>query len=115
MNKRPITVTILACALIAAGAVGLAYHLKDFNAPGAALLELILIAFVRLLAIVSGAFMLRGQDWARWLALAWIALHVGLSFLNSLREVAIHAAIFALFAWLLLRPEAWRFFRRSEA
>ena len=32
-----------------------------------------------LLAMVSGAFMLRGHNWARWLALAWIIFHVILS------------------------------------
>ena len=107
MNKRPITVTILACVLIAAGAVGLAYHFTEFKAPNAVHSELVWIEFVRLLAIVSGVFMLRGRDWARWLALAWIAFHVVLSFFHSLGEAAMHAVIFALFAWILLRRDAW--------
>jgi hypothetical protein len=115
VNKRPITVTILACVLIAAGAVGLAYHFTEFKAPNAVHSELVWIEFVRLLAIVSGVFMLRGRDWARWLALAWIAFHVAISFFNSVREVAVHAVILALFAYFLLRPEAWRYFRGHKS
>ncbi len=114
MNKRPITVTILACLLIAAGAVGLVYHATEFKSPNSVLSELVLIEFVRLLAIVSGVFMLLGKDWAPWLGLAWIAFHVVISFFHSLGEAAMHAVIFALFAWFLLRPEAWGFFRPHD-
>ena len=115
MNNRPITVTILACVLIAAGAIGLAYHLTDFKAPNAVWSELVWIELVRLLAIVSGVFMLRDRDWARWLALAWTGFHVVLSFFHSFGEVAMHAVIFALFAWFLLRRDAWEYFRRRKA
>ena len=115
MNKRPVTVTFLACVLIAAGAVGLAYHLTEFNAPHALHSELVWIELVSLLAIIGGVFMLRGHDWARWLALAWIAFHVIISFFHSLGEVAMHAVIFALFAYFLLRRDAREYFRRREA
>lgn len=114
MNKRPITVTILACILIAAGAVGLVYHLTEFKAPNAIRSELVWIELVRLLAIVSGVFMLRGRDWARWLALAWIAFHVVLSFFHSLGQTAMHAVIFALFAYFLLRRDAREYFRNRD-
>jgi hypothetical protein len=115
MNKRPITVTILACVLIATGAAELAFHLADFRTPHALPSELVWISLIRLVAIVSGAFMLRVSGWARWLALGWIGFHVAISFFNSWQQVALHGLIFALFAYLLLRPEARAYFRRRKA
>ncbi len=38
--------------------------------------------------------MLRGSNWARWLALAWIAFHVFLSFLHSWQQVLVHCLFF---------------------
>jgi len=75
---------------------------------------LIWIALVRLIAVVCGAFMLRGADWARWLALAWMAFHVVVGFLHSMREGAIHGLILVVIAYLLFRPEARAYFRGGE-
>jgi hypothetical protein len=38
-----------------------------------------LIEFTELLALIAGIFRLRRHDWARWLALAWMAFHVKLT------------------------------------
>jgi uncharacterized membrane protein len=105
-SKRPITVTVLAVLFILTGIGGLATHLTDFKTR-----EDFLVALVRLLAIVAGAFMLRGHNWARWLAIAWIAFHVAISFLNSIQQAAVHALILILFAIVLFRPPANAYFR----
>src|SRR5262245_61457682 len=104
MKKRPLMVSILSGLLIAAGAIGLVYHLTDFKMSKPVQSELVWISFVRLLAIVSGIFMLLGRNWARWLALAWIAFHVVISF-PSIRQVVVHGSLFVLIAYLLFRPE----------
>lgn len=70
------------------------------------------IELTEMLAVVAGAFMLRGQNWARWLALVWMAFHVAISF-PVLRQVAMHGLIFAGIAWVLLLPEAGRYFGRE--
>jgi hypothetical protein len=114
MNRRPITVTILGCVLIATGVASLAFHVTDLKASHSLLSEFVLLSLVRILAIVSGVFMLRGSNWARWLALAWIAFHVAISFFDSLQKVAVHGLIFLLFGYLLLRPEAAAYFHRRE-
>ena len=41
--------------------------------------------------------MFRGQNWARWLALLWMAFHVAISF-PVVRQVVTHSIIFALIA-----------------
>ena len=114
MNKRPVTVTILACVLILAGAVGIAYHLSDFGPRHPFEYENVVILLVRVMAIVSGVFLLRGQNWARWLSIAWIAFHLILSFFHSVQEVIVHALVFALFAWFLFRPAARAYFRQPR-
>jgi hypothetical protein len=75
-NKRPLSVTIIACVYIAVGAIGFVYHFTEFHARDAFQYDAVWVELVRFLAITAGAFMLRGHNWARWLALAWIAFHV---------------------------------------
>jgi hypothetical protein len=68
------------------------------------------IEIIEVLAIGCGAFMLRGHNWARWHALAWIAFHVVLSAFGAFHEFAIHSLFFAAIARFLFRPEAVRYF-----
>jgi hypothetical protein len=72
--------------------------------------DMIWAGLVSAVAIVSGLYMLRGNNWARWVAMAWIAFHVGLSFFHGWQQIAIHGVIFAAFAFFLFRPEAHAFF-----
>jgi hypothetical protein len=108
MNKRPIAVTILACLLIVMGVVGIAYHFGEFRSTPPS--EYLLVLFVRLLAIVCGVFLLRGKGWARWLAIAWIAVHVVVSYFHSMQEAAMHLVFLAVFAVVLFMPAANRYF-----
>jgi hypothetical protein len=107
-NKRPISVTILACVYLAVGAIGFSYHFRELLSLQQ---DIVWAELTELLAIVCGAFMLRGHNWARWLALAWIVFHVILSAFHSFRELAIHALFCAVIAWILFRPQAARYFR----
>jgi hypothetical protein len=113
-NKRPISVTILACIYLAVGIGGFVVHLRELLAhhPDALPIEL-----TELVAVVCGAFLLRGHNWARWVALAWIAFHVVLSAFHAIPEFAVHALFCAAIAWILFRSEAARYFRgvRMEA
>jgi hypothetical protein len=63
------------------------------------------------LACELGDEALRGYNWARWAALAWIAFHVILSAFHAFGEFAIHCLFCAVIAWVLFRPEAARHFR----
>jgi hypothetical protein len=111
VKKRPLSVTIISGVYIAAGAAGLAYHLTDLKTQSLLSLDIGVVSLVRLVAIIAGVFMLLGCDWARWLALAWMAFHAVLGALHSLPEFAMHLALLALFLYFLLRPPAARFFR----
>ncbi len=97
-TKRPVSVSIIAIIYVTVGAVGFAYHLYPFVGGHGFHRDDLLIEIIRVAAIVGGAFMLRGHNWARWLVLAWIGFHFSISFFDSLQKVAVHGLIFVLTA-----------------
>jgi hypothetical protein len=111
MVRRPLAVTILACIYIAAGTIGFVYHLREFRAAPPILWGLAGVEIVRLLAIVAGVFLLRGRNWARWLAIGWIVFHAIVSAFHTASQFAVHAVFCAVFAWILFRHEASLYFR----
>lgn len=114
MPKRPLSVTIISCIFIASGVIGLVYHSTDF-AKRPFHYDVVWISLLRLLAIVCGVFMLRGGNWARWLALAWLAYHVAIGALHSTTELVMHAVLLVVFAFILYRPQAIDYFRLRRA
>lgn len=106
--KRPLSVTILACVYLAVGVIGFAAHFRELLAGHQ---DAVPMELTELAAILCGTFLLRGHNWARWIAVAWIAFHVVLSAFHAIPELAIHAVFCAVIAWLLFRPEAARYFR----
>jgi hypothetical protein len=105
-------VSLLGWLLIALGAIECIYNLTKLHRPigladfGVPLFELIILA--------CGVFLLRGHNWARWLAAAWIAFHVVLSFAHNLLQGIIHGAILLVFLWLLFQPEVNAWFRSKR-
>ncbi len=114
-NKRPLSVIILACVYIAVGTIGFVYHFPNLHGMNAFQYDDFWIELTEFLAILCGVFVLRGRNWARWLALAWMAFHVILSAFHALPEFAIHVLFFAVIAWFLFRPAAARYFRGTRA
>src|SRR4029077_18839332 len=86
-NKRPLSITILAGLYLAVGTLGFAYHLRELMTLQH---DSVWVELTELVALVCGVFMLRGHNWARWLALAWMAFHVLLSAFGAVREFVIH-------------------------
>jgi hypothetical protein len=93
---------------LAVGTLAFVYHFRELLSLQR---DSVSIELTEFLAVVSGAFMLRGHNWARWLALAWIAFHVILSVFESDHGLAIHGLLSVVIAWILFRPEAARYFR----
>ena len=104
----PAPVLIVAGAYLAVGIIGFTTHFHDLLArPSEG-------EVTELLAIVAAVFLLRGLNWARWLAVAWIAFHIVLSAFGSVRELVMHAVMAALIVWLLFRPNSTRWFRQTH-
>ena len=108
MGQRPLAVTGVAWLLIVVGALMLLRH-------SAELLHLqwdtLLIEFTELVGLTAGIFMLRRQNWARWLAMGWVGLHVILAAFPPFHGLVLHVLIFAGIAWILLRSDAAEYFR----
>jgi hypothetical protein len=115
MIKRPHSVTVISGLFLAAGVVGLAYHITEFNAQGPFQYELVWVCLIRLLAIVCAVFILRAGNWARWLLVIWIAYHVFLSAFHSPAELIVHGLLLAVIAYFLFRPSASTYFRSARA
>ncbi|MCI0744516.1 MAG: hypothetical protein L0Y58_03830 [Verrucomicrobia subdivision 3 bacterium] len=115
MIQRPLSVTIIGWLFIATGIVGLVYHAAEFKTARPFQYELVLICFVRILAILFGIFTMRGRNWARWGLLVWIAYHVILGAFHTLFELVAHALLLVVVGWLLLRPRASAYFRATRA
>lgn len=107
--RRPVPVLVVAFLFLIVGVIGFVYHVRQLQQPDGIWIEI-----TEALAILAGGFMLRGKNWARWLALAWMAFHVALSAFGAVRELAIHTLIFIGIAWLLFLPESRRYFGQTE-
>ena len=112
-NRRPRSVTVVAWLYIAVGVIGAVGHGYEFLARNAFHSDVLWIELPEFVAILSGVFILRRQNWARWVALAWMAFHVILSAFHAFPELAIHCLFCAVIAWFLFRPAAARYFRAA--
>jgi hypothetical protein len=109
--KRPIHVTILGCLFIVAGVIGVAYHMAQPPLDP----WIALIAFIRVIAVVGGVFLLKGRNWARWLVIGWLGFHVGVSAFHALSECIAHVVLFVVVAYFLLTPPDSKYFQTSPS
>lgn len=110
-HRRPVSILVAAGLYLAVGVLGFAAHFGELRVGRS---DAPMIELTEFLAVVAGVFLLRRQNWARWLALAWIAFHVLLSALHSTREMAIHGLLCLAIAWLLFNTAADGYFRSAE-
>ena len=113
MKSRPISVTIIGLVYLVMGIAGFAYHLTGLRVQHRFQSDIVLVEIIFLIAIVSGAYMLRGHNWARWLAIAWMGFHVAVSIFHTVSELAVHALLCAVLAYFLFRTAATRYFNPS--
>jgi len=113
MSRRPLSITILGWLFIAVGGLALLYHITELKLQRPFNYQPALVCFVRLLAIVGGAFLLHGNNWARWLLALWMAFHVVLSIFHSPVELGMHLLLFGVIGYFLFRPRASAYFRKT--
>ena len=112
--NRPFVVSVVAFLLMLTGAAGLVSDGLDLRSAPSRHDEIIGIAAVHLLAVIAGVFMLRAQNWARWLAIAWITFHVVLSLWHPPMQLLVHTILFAVFLWCLFRGKSGAYFANRE-
>jgi hypothetical protein len=119
MHKRPCSITVISWLFIAIGVMALfggmlplAQRMTEFKQHP---FGFGLIQVVRILAIIAGAFMLCGFNWARWLMVVWLTFHVILSAFHSPVELMIHTLLFVVVAYFLFRAPARDYFHAARA
>ena len=114
MTKRPLSVTIVGCIFLATGIIGSIFHATELKGPGSARYDAVWALVISLVAVLCGIYLLRRSNWARWVAVAWLAFHVILS-LHSRQALLVHSALLVGFAYLLFRPAARAYFRAARS
>jgi len=99
-RKPPIGVTLIAALLLIAGALGLYADTKSFTTLAASHYDILWPIGAHVLALVAGVFLLLGHNWARWLAVVWMAFHIAISY-PSAGKILGHSVFLLLFVWLL--------------
>jgi uncharacterized membrane protein len=114
MRKRPLSVTAIGYLYIVIGVIALVSQLAMLRPHGTFQYDILWASLVELIALVSGVYILRASNWARWLALAWIIFHVVLSAFHAPLELTIHSLLCLVIAYCLFRPPANDYFRRPS-
>src|SRR4051794_8476602 len=119
MKKRPLAVIIVSALFIIIGIADLLKAIAPLIGPGVThvsrqeLTDSGLVFLTAAVALLSGVFMLRGANWARWLCLIWMAFHVVLSIFHKPVELAMHSVLLVVLMILLLRPRVSEYFRAA--
>jgi hypothetical protein len=125
MNKRPLSITLIAWLFILTGGIG-SFSLLLSAVTGTAAqsgseansqygYEFVCILVIRLLALIGGLFLLRARNWARWLLIVWLGYHVVLSAMHSAVQTLVHGLLMVVILYFLFCPKASAYFRGGIA
>src|ERR1043166_8522117 len=116
VKKRPIAVTIVSVLFIIVGVGGMIRGVWSVLAgrgggiTGHELMDVSLVEVSSLAALVSGLFIWRGANWARWLCLAWMAFHVVVSMGHESMQLIVHIVWLVVLTVVLFWPSASAYF-----
>lgn len=113
MIKRPWRITFIAWLFVIAGLADIGFNLRGLTQRPFHYDSLWPIG-LGIAAIACGFLLLRGINWARWLAVAWLAFHVIVASVGSIQKLVVHGLLLAVIAYFLFRREAGAFFRPAQ-
>ena len=126
MTKRPTSISIISWILIVIGAISLITTTAMINnltvrdmmaeSPMPVSVQYAMSYFGLLVMIVSGAAMLKGRNWARYLYVIWSLVGFVIGIATSPMKVAMIPGfvVFLVVAFFLFRPKAAAFFVPRE-
>jgi len=114
MMNRPLAITIIGWLFIIVGGLGIAHQIAGIIAGQPFDSDLGWVCLVGLVALIGGAFLLRGRGWARWLLAAWMLFHLVISALHSVVQLVVHALLFAVIGYFLFQRRASAFLRSRK-
>ena len=113
MKKRPWRITFIAWLFVVAGLADIGFSLSGVRQQPFHYDSLWPLA-LGAVAILCGFWLLRGSNWSRWLAVAWLAFHVIVASLGSAQKLVVHGLLLAVIAYFLFRQEAAAYFRPAR-
>ncbi|OQA33371.1 MAG: hypothetical protein BWY57_01233 [Betaproteobacteria bacterium ADurb.Bin341] len=127
MIKRPTSVSVVAWILIAMSGISLIASTVSLNNPMTnelmaksilpVPLQYLMLYLGLLITIVAGIAMLKGQNWARFLYVAWSAIGIAIGLFTSPMKAAMipGLVVFAVITFFLFRPKANEYFSPKGA
>lgn len=115
MKRPPTPVIIISVVFILVGVGSLAAGITPIVKSHEVRLDSVIVAVSGLTALLSGIFMLRCANWARWLCVAWMAFHLVVSILHNTLELAIHLVVLIVLVIVLFRTSAACFRKESHS
>ncbi len=109
-RRRPWTVLLIGALFLALGCLDLYRSGAPLVGTGRLASDDLLVGLIGVAALVGAGFLLAGRNWARWLLVAWMALHVVISW-PDVGKLLGHVLIFGGLIILLFRPAANAYFR----
>ena len=110
VEKRPASIIVIGILFILLGTITLVHALMELINTTDRLTDLKshwMIYLSAIAAIVGGAFLLKGHNWARWLLVLWMAFHIVVGALHGLGPLLTHVVIFSVILFFLFRPLRW--------
>jgi hypothetical protein len=115
MHKPPLSVLLIGVLFVTLGCLDLYRGLAPLWHGATRLAgDDWLVLIIGVAALVGGVLLILGHNWARWLLVAWMALHVVISVWHPL-QLVMHAVIFGLLTFVLFRGRAAEYFRRARS
>lgn len=119
MNKRPLAVTIISLLFVIVGlgslvkSVWLLISGNHGVSREKELIDAVVVFLSGIMALASGLFMWRGANWARWLCIIWLALHVVISLMHSTSQLIAHTVFLIVIGFFLFRPGVSEYFHSA--
>jgi hypothetical protein len=114
MTERPWLVTASGFLFVLVGIAEFAAHIGDFTLKQPVPHDILWPLGLGVVAIICGVSLLRRKNWARWLAVAWLAFHVVVGGLNSRQQLIMHSVLLVVFAYALFCRESGAYFRANQ-
>ncbi len=106
------SVIVVGVIFLALGVLDIARGLAPLFSSGHMAMDDAEVFAIGIAAIVGGVYVIRGENWARWLLAVWMAFHVAIS-VGQPRQLVAHLVIFGFIAFLLFRRRASPYFART--
>jgi uncharacterized membrane protein HdeD (DUF308 family) len=116
VEKRPRSIIVISFLFILLGTLTLIHASWDLVNTDQHLTNLErhwMIYLSAVAAIVGGAFLLKGRNWARWLLVMWMGFHIVVGALHGMVPLLTHVVIFSVILFFLFRRPASSYFAHN--